>query len=416
MLTVAKFGGSSLADEKGFAAVKDILRKDPARKGVVVSAPGRRHPGDPKVTDLLYLCHRLQLGGGSWEPVFDRVAQRFLEIATACGVGGIPEELDSLRKQLRSGMSEDHLASRGEYLSAKILAAYLGWKFIDAAQWLRFGKNGMVDTVRSYGALWRLADRPFVTPGFYGTAADGSIRTFSRGGSDITGALAAAAMEADLYENWTDVPGILQADPRLIPQAKPVRYMTYGELSDLSKVGTQVLHEGAVRPVREAGIGLQIRSTWQPEDPGTLILPRLPEKAMRSTVLSLASRRERALISVSGKLELQDAEPDFITSMLDRNTAAVPSARLEAVLEQLGGGQVEAMDGMALLAVVFAREAARGVAAADLLAALKAENIPVEAILRPFGGHTLVLAVDDGLYERAMWALWEVANKGDLGG
>lgn len=413
MLTVAKFGGSSLADEKGFAAVKDILRKDPARKGVVVSAPGRRHAGDPKVTDLLYLCHRLRQGGGDWETVFHRVETRFLAIAGFCGAE-ITDELDDLYAQVAQGVSEDYLASRGEYFSAKILAQYLEWKFIDAAQWLRFGKNGKVDTVRSYGALWQLADRPFVTPGFYGTAADGSIRTFSRGGSDITGALAAAALEADLYENWTDVPGILQADPRLIPQAKPVRHMTFGELSDLSKVGTQVLHEGAVKPVREAGIGLQIRSTWEPEDPGTLILPRLPEAACRPTVLSLASRRERALISVSGNLELRDTEPDFVTAMLDRQTAAVPSAQLEKALEMQSGTQVEAMDGMALVAVVFAREAARGAAAADLLAALKAENIPVEAILRPFGGHTLVLAVDDGLYEKAMWALWQVANVWDL--
>lgn len=410
MLTVAKFGGSSLADGDGFAAVKKILTEDTSRKGAVVSAPGRRCAEDAKVTDLLYLCHRLREGGGEWEPVFHQIEMRFTPIAEACGAG-ISEELENLYAEVASGVTEDYLVSRGEYFSAKILSQYLGWKFIDAADWLRFGKNGEVDTVQSYGALWRLADQPFVTPGFYGRAADGSIRTFSRGGSDITGALAAAALEADLCENWTDVCGILQADPRLIPEAKSVRYMTYGELSDLSKVGTQVLHEGAVKPVREAGIPLHIRNTFAPEDSGTLIVPRLPEGVCRSTVLSLASRRERALLSADGVLPLQEGDADFTVSLLGRQTAAVPSQKLDGILEQSAQtNRLMLHDGLALVAVVFAREAVCGPTAADLLAALKKEGIAVELILRTFDGHTLVLAVDDGLYERTMRALWQVAN------
>ena len=411
MLTVAKFGGSSLADGDGFAAVKHILRKDPSRRGVVVSAPGRRSRNDSKVTDLLYLCHDLRENGGDWERVFDRIAERFLEIAAFCGVKGVEAELESLRRQVAAGVSRDYLASRGEYFSARIMAEYLGWKFVDAASWLFFGKDGRVDTVRSYGQLWRLADRPFVTPGFYGTAADGGIRTFTRGGSDITGALAAAALEAGLYENWTDVPGILQADPRQIPEAKSVRHMTYGELADLSKVGTQVLHEGTVRPVREAEIPLHIRSTWDLEDPGTLILPSLPDGVTRPSVLSLACRRNRVLVSVTcGLLELGDAKPDFSVFLLDRQTVAVPEGFLEQILENQTRGRVEAKDGMALVAVVFAREAALGPGAAELLAALRDRKIPVEAILRDFGGHTLILAVPDDRCDEALQVLWETGK------
>ena len=407
MLTVAKFGGSSLADGECFAAVKDILFADPARKGVVVSAPGKRHPEDPKITDLLYLCHSLHLSGGGWEKIFDCIAHRFLEIAAFCGAEGIGEELDALRRLVAQGVTREFLASRGEYFSARIMAEFLGWKFIDAADWLRFGENGQVDTAYSYGALWALADRPFVTPGFYGATKEGKICTFSRGGSDVTGAHAAAALEADLYENWTDVDGILQADPRRIREAKSVGYMTYGDLADLSLVGTQVLHEGAVRPVLSAGIPLHIRNTKAPEQAGTVITTVLPEGVERSTVLSLAFRRERALVSLSGGgLRIEDA--DFTASMLGRQTAAVPSARLEETLAALEteAGELLVQDGFALLAVVFAREAAHGPGAAELLAALKRENIPVEAILRPFGGHTLVLAVPDGLCDRALRALW----------
>lgn len=405
MLYVAKFGGSSLADAHGFAAVKNIILSDRQRKAVVVSAPGRRHREDTKVTDLLYLCHGLRQAGGHWQPVFREIAQRFLGICP-----GICDELEHLRRQVETGVSQAYLVSRGEYLSAKIMAALLGWKFIDAADWLFFTPKGTVDTARSYGTLWRLADGPFVTPGFYGLGADGEIRTFTRGGSDVTGALVAAALDADLYENWTDVPGILQADPRLIPMARPVSHMTYGELSDLSLIGTQVLHEGAVRPVRETGIGLCIRSVKEPEKPGTLILPQLPDGVERPTVLSLASRRQRALVSVTGgELDLTDAAADFTAAMLDRQTASVPSEQLESVLA--ANGACEAKDGLALIAVVFAKEAARGAGASELLAALKKEGITVEAILRPFGGHTLLLAVDDRAHDGAMFALWKAAEK-----
>lgn len=419
MLTVAKFGGSSLADGTRFAAVKDILHKDPARQGVVVSAPGKRNSEDLKVTDLLYLCCERRQQWGDWEEVFSRVEARFLEIAAFCGVD-ISQDLARLRGEIAGGVSRDYLASRGEYFSARILAAYLNWKFIDSTEWLHLSAAGAVDTVRSYGALRALADRPFVTPGFYGVGPDGAVRTFTRGGSDITGALVAAALEADLYENWTDVPGILQADPRMIPEAKPVRLMTYGELTELSQVGTQVLHEGAVRPVREAGIALQIRSSRDLDDPGTVIRPMLSQDVWRGSVLCFAGRRERALISLSGGnlpsgqleriLREQGLKPDFFTSSLERQTASVPSSRVAEIMDQMGpqAGHLQVRDGLALAAVIFAREARDGPRASELLGVLKREKIPVEAILRPFGGHTLLMAVPDGEYEKAVRKMWEI--------
>ena len=423
MLTVAKFGGSSLADARGFQTVRERVTADPARRGVVVSAPGRRFAGDPKITDLLYACYEARQENGPWEPVFRAVAGRFREICRLSGAFlNMETELEALEKKIREGVSRDYLASRGEYFSALILSRLLDWKFIDSARWLRFDEAGRVDTVRSCGLLRQLADRPFVTPGFYGAMPDGEIRTFTRGGSDITGALAAAALDAGLYENWTDVCGILQADPRLLPEAQPVRYMTYGELAELTAVGTQVLHEGAVRPVREAGIPLHIRSTFCPEDPGTVIVPQLPEGVRRSTLLCLAGLRDRTLISLESRergllsrlLREAGAEPDFLTAAFGRHTATVAGEQAERTVEAMGPylGQVTVRDAVALVAVIIAREEARGPLGADLLAAVRQEHIPIHAILRPFGGHTLLLAVPDGEYERTLRALHRCADGG----
>ena len=268
MLTIAKFGGSSLATAARFRAVKALIAADPARQGIVVSAPGRRAPEDSKLTDLLYAAHTLRQSGGDWLSPLGEIESRFSEIAQALS---LPLDLSALKDGLRKNtLSRDAVASRGEYYCAALLARYLDRKLIDSADWLCFAPDGTVDAERSYAQLRRLADAPFVTPGFYG-ALNGEIKTLSRGGSDVTGALAAAALQADLYENWTDVPGVLTADPKIDPYAKPIPHLTYSELSALAEKGLQVLHEGAVRPVREKGIPMRIASSFQPELPGTWI-------------------------------------------------------------------------------------------------------------------------------------------------
>ena len=274
MLKVAKFGGSSMADAKQFEKVRDIVRADPARRVIVVSAAGKRDADDHKLTDLLYLCHAHLQYGVSCESIFQMISERYIAIRDECGLSvDIEAELDVLRQQLRSGISEEELVSRGEYFSALLMADYLGYSFLDAELWVRFRFDGTIDKEASYAALQRLAEgRSVVIPGFYGVTPDGKIRTFSRGGSDITGALAAAALNADVYENWTDVSGILMADPRIVPDPLPIERITYNELRELSFVGAQVLHEGTVFPVREKNIPLNIRNTNDPGHPGTLIM------------------------------------------------------------------------------------------------------------------------------------------------
>ena len=228
-----------------------------------MSAAGKRFKDDHKLTDLLYLCHAHKKYGVSCDPVFEMIAERYREICAQLELGvDIDARLAALRSEIESGISQDKLVSRGEYFSALLMADFLGYDFLDAELWLKFSFDGSIDTERSYAELERLAaGRKIVTPGFYGAMPDGSIRVLSRGGSDVTGALAAAALGADVYENWTDVSGILMADPRIVENPDTIERITYNELRELSYMGAQVLHEGAVFPVREKNIPLNIRNT-----------------------------------------------------------------------------------------------------------------------------------------------------------
>ena len=236
MLKVTKFGGSSLADAAQFRKVRDIVLADPDRRVVVVSAPGKRFPGDHKITDLLYLCHAHLKYGVSAESVFDMIRSRYTSIRDELGLSfDLESEFDALWDKMNRGISEAELVSRGEYFSARLMAAYLNFTFIDAAAWLVFRLNGELDKDRSDEMLKHLAgENKIVIPGFYGAMEDGRIHVMSRGGSDITGAYAAAALDADAYENWTDVSGILMADPRIVPEARSIPRITYSELRELS--------------------------------------------------------------------------------------------------------------------------------------------------------------------------------------
>ena len=298
MLTVAKFGGSSLADAERFLRVREIVRSDISRRVVVVSAAGKRHPGDHKITDLLYLCHaHLQYKISCWD-LWRRIAARYIDIRNGCGLKlPVEEELDAIYASLTPETGLDALVSRGEYLSAKLMAELLDYQFVDAADWLRFDCAGNVLYAESYAALQSLADgRKIVTPGFYGRLPSGAIRTFSRGGSDVTGSLAAAALHADVCENWTDVPGILAADPSIVERPEPIAYLSYEELQALSTVGMQVLHESAVLPLRQRQIPLQIRSTLRPELPGTRIGPLPAADAPQAELVGFAGRRGLAML------------------------------------------------------------------------------------------------------------------------
>ena len=274
MLKVTKFGGSSMADAGQYRKVREIIMADPSRKVVVVSAAGKRYKDDHKLTDLLYLCHAHTQYGVDCTPIFDMITSRYLEIRDELELNlDLESEFAALKARLdKKRVTQDELVSRGEYFSAKLMAAYLGYNFVDAADWVKFNMDGSVNQEASYEAFRdAAAGNGVVTPGFYGSMPGGHIKTFSRGGSDITGAYAAAALEADVYENWTDVSGILMADPRIVENPMTIPQVTYDELRELSYSGAQVLHEGTIFPVREKGIPVNIRNTNAPDHPGTII-------------------------------------------------------------------------------------------------------------------------------------------------
>ena len=304
MLKVLKFGGSSMADARQFEKVKSIVQADPARRVVIVSAAGKRFSDDHKLTDLLYLCHAHLKYGVSCDNVFDMIRSRYMEIRDDLGLQtDLETEFDALRRKMDKGISQDELVSRGEYFAAQLMADYLGYDFLDSELWLKFNLDGTVDQETSYEALSRAASgRRVVIPGFYGAMPDGTIKTFTRGGSDITGALAAAALNADVYENWTDVSGFLMADPRIVSDPLPIERITYSELRELSYIGAQVLHEGTIFPVREKNIPLNIRNTNQPDHPGTMIresFDELEESKDSSFITGIAGRKDFSVITIT---------------------------------------------------------------------------------------------------------------------
>ena len=270
-----KFGGTSLCNAENFTKVKNIILADKARKYVVPSAPGKRFPSDEKITDLLYLCYAKNSNGLSFDDTYEQIAERYIGIETELGLKtNIALELSAIKKNILTGASEDYIASRGEYLSGLLLADYLGFDFYDAAELISFHADGTYDDETTQKWTQKLAEtQNVVVPGFYGRKRDGSIKTFSRGGSDITGAIVARAVQADVYENWTDVSGFLMADPRIVENPKVISVVTYSELRELSYMGATVLHEDSIFPVRRAQIPINVRNTNRPEDEGTMVIP-----------------------------------------------------------------------------------------------------------------------------------------------
>ena len=296
MLKVLKFGGSSLADSSQFQKVKGIVGSDSARQVVVVSAPGKRHSDDNKITDLLYLIHAHMKYGVSYDSILVMIMDRYAEIRQTLG---LTTEIEKIIDDTFAGIDKktpvDFIVSRGEYFCARLMAEYLGYHFVDAADWLMFDYEGKVDTAATEKKLREYKDSygTIVTPGFYGAMPNGDVRVFPRGGSDITGAIAAAALNADVYENWTDVSGILMVDPRIVPDPKTIARVTYDELRELSYMGASVLHEDTVFPVRLKDIPVNIKNTNAPDDPGTIIRENFDDE--------LEEEHERFITGIAGK-------------------------------------------------------------------------------------------------------------------
>ena len=311
MKKVVKFGGSSLASAEQFIKVGDIIRADKSRRYVVPSAPGKRYSSDAKVTDLLYQCYHLAENGQAFNKQFGQIKDRYNEIIRGLKLNySLEEDFETIKKQFIAKAGEMYAASRGEYLNGKIMAKYLDYEFVDAANVIRFHKDGTLDAEKTNKLLAeRLsAHERAVIPGFYGAAANGTIITFSRGGSDITGSLVAKAVNANLYENWTDVSGFLVADPRVVKDPEIIHTITYSELRELAYMGASVLHEDAIFPVRKVGIPINIRNTNAPDEDGTMIVEstcRIPAY----TITGIAGKK--GFVAVNIEKDMMNSEIGF---------------------------------------------------------------------------------------------------------
>ena len=422
-----------MADAGQYRKIRDILLADPTRKIVVVSAAGKRFKDDHKITDLLYLCYAHTQYGVDCDPVFDRITSRYIEIRDELGIDlDLELEFAALKQRLDAkAVTQDELASRGEYFSAKLMAKFLGFQFIDAVDWIKFKIDGSVDQETSYAALRSLVTgQGVVIPGFYGLMPDGHIRTFSRGGSDITGALAAAALNADIYENWTDVSGILMADPRIVENPQAIPEVTYDELRELSYSGAQVLHEGTIFPVREKNIPLNIRNTNAPEDPGTMIRESFdtdadPDRFITGitgkkdfTIISMSKRGMSNEVGVLWKmltiLERHNISIDYAPNGID-NVSVVMSTEsiapcLYAVLgeiqQELHPDSLQVHDQIAVVAAVGRRMAFRPGISGKVFAALGKAGINIRMINQGPDELNIIFGVDNRDFAEAIRVLY----------
>lgn len=317
MVKVVKFGGSSLASAKQFKKVADIIHADESRRYVVPSAPGKRSKEDTKVTDMLYACYDSAAKGKPFDEQFAAIKQRYIEIIEGLGLDlSLDKEFDIIRSCFIGKAGRDYAASRGEYLNGLVLANYLGYDFIDPADTIFFDDYGRFDGKRTYKALGERLENTerAVIPGFYGSMPNDTIKTFSRGGSDVTGSIVAASCNADLYENWTDVSGFMIADPRIVEDPETIKVITYKELRELSYMGAGVLHEDAIFPVRKAGIPINIKNTNAPEDQGTMIVESTSQKS-NYTITGIAGKK--GFTSISIEKDMMNSELGFGRRVLE---------------------------------------------------------------------------------------------------
>lgn len=429
-LIVTKFGGSSLASASQFAKVKEIVEANPARRYVIPSAPGKRHGDDHKITDLLYMCQQLSSHGIDCGEVFSVVRDRFIEIGTDLGVEvDMTPALDQVYQQISADASPEFVASRGEYLNGILLASYLKIPFVDAAEVIRFHPDGSFDSDASEDALATMKANVerCVIPGFYGADRAGTIHTFSRGGSDVTGAVVADGVNADLYENWTDVAGFLKADPTIVIDPAPIERVTYKELRELSYMGAPVLHEEAIFPVRRRGIPIHIRNTNQRADEGTLIVDDRDATGFHG-ITGIAGKRNFTVISI--EKTLMDDERGFlrklvsvfetngisvahIPSGIDSVSVIVPSEeiqfRLKKVLEEIRiychPDAIHVEDDIALVAVVgHGMIRTPGIAAA-VFSSLAAAHVNIQMISQGASELSIIIGISNGDFEEAIRAI-----------
>ena len=431
---VVKFGGSSLATAGQFEKVAAIIRENPGRRYVVASAPGKRFSGDTKVTDLLYRCYDAACAGQDFAPVLDEIRQRFADIISELQLQvDLAPDFAAIEAHLRTSPQRDYMASRGEYLNSKLLAAYLGFAFVDAAQMVLFRADGPFDAEATNTAIGHALvsiDRA-VIPGFYGAMPDGTIKTFSRGGSDFTGSVVAKAAKVDLYENWTDVSGFLVADPRIVENPEGISVITYSELRELSYMGAGVLHEDAIFPVRSANIPINIKNTNAPQDAGTLIVPTSHAPASEHVITGIAGKKNFSVISIekdrmnSNKgflrkllqvLENHDIFPEHMPTGIDTVSVVVNSSELDGQREKLTERLVEVVkpdhfeiiDGLALIAVVGRGMRSVKGTATRVFAALSHANINIRMIDQGSSELNIIIGINAGDFDKAIKVIYDM--------
>ena len=433
MKKVVKFGGSSLASAEQFQKVGKIILADETRRYVVPSAPGKRYSGDTKVTDMLYQCYYAAANGENFDGMLKQIKARYNEIIGGLNLKlSLDKEFETIAENFKNKAGSDYAASRGEYLNGIVMSAYLGFPFVDSAEVVRFNENGDFDSEKTDELLRaKLAEMPkAVIPGFYGAYEDGRVKTFSRGGSDITGSIVARAVEADLYENWTDVSGFLVTDPRLIENPETIDVITYREIRELSYMGATVLHEDAIFPVRKAGIPINIRNTNRPEDKGTMIVASTCHKP-HYTITGIAGKKGFVAVNIEkdmmnseigfGRKVLEEFEKqgisfEHIPSGIDTMSIIVHQDEFEEKEQQVLAGiqravnpdYLEVEGDMALVAVVGrAMKSNRGTAG-RIFSALAHANVNVKMIDQGSSEWNIIVGVRNEDFEKAIKAIYDI--------
>ncbi len=435
MLKVAKFGGTSLADAGQFKKVYTIVKNNDERKYLVVSAPGKRFKDDNKITDLLYLTYAHLKFSVPYGPVLDIIEERFNLIKDEFNLHtDLDREFKIIRENLDNKCEEDYVVSRGEYLCALLMADYLDCDFVDSKDLIFFNYDGTVNQEKTSKKLTDLLSKSnkAVIPGFYGSYPDGSIKTFSRGGSDITGAIVSSVMGADIYENWTDVSGFLVADPRIVNNPKQIKKITYQELRELSYMGASVLHEEAVFPVRQAGIPINVKNTNDPENPGTLIIrddQAGEDYANGHIITGIAGKKDFSFFYIHKEhmanevgiikkalevFEERGISIEHIPSGIDSFTIVLPSESVakishqivEELKEKCKTENVEVYKNISLITTVGIKMAYRPGISARLFTALGDKNINIRMINQGSSEINIIVAVEDKDFEEAIRAIY----------
>ncbi len=431
---VTKFGGSSLADASQFKKVKNIILSNSERKYVIPSAPGKRDKKDSKITDLLYLCNAHVETGIPLDDVFKHISDRYEGIVKDLELNfDIKKHLDIVKKDLENGASKEYAASRGEYLNGLVLANYLGYEFVDAKEVMIFTQDGILNREKTDIALREKLKNieTAVIPGFYGANEKGDIVTFSRGGSDVTGALVAAGVDAKLYENWTDVSGFLMADPRIVENPKAIGSITYKELRELAYMGASVLHEDAIFPVREAGIPINIKNTNKPEDKGTLIVQGT--EGDDKTLTGIAGKKDFTVISlekammnselgfcrkVLGVLEVNGVSFECMPSGIDTVCVVISDSQLqnkkEKIVEEIkrscNPDSISVLPNMALIATVGKGMAKNRGVASKVFTALSDAGVNIRMIDQGSSEMNILVGVENDDFEKAIKAIYKKFN------